>query len=42
VQFGTGIDVIARFGRFSHRMTTLGRLSISEALAFLQTLGSRF
>jgi uncharacterized protein (DUF924 family) len=42
VQFGTGIDGIARFGRFPDRMTTLGRVSSSEALAFLQAPDSRF
>jgi uncharacterized protein (DUF924 family) len=41
VQFGTGIDVIALFGRFPHRNAALGWAS-SEALAFLQTPGSRF
>jgi uncharacterized protein (DUF924 family) len=35
-------DVIARFGRFPHRNAALGRVSSAEALAFLQTPGSRF
>jgi len=35
-------DVIARFGRFPHRNTVLGRVSSAEELAFLQTPGSRF
>ena len=35
-------DVIARFGRFPHRNTLLGRVSSAEELAFLQTPGSRF
>jgi len=36
-------DVIARFGRFPHRNTLLGRMSLdTEELAFLQTPGSRF
>ncbi len=35
-------DVIARFGRFPHRNTALGRCSTAEELAFLQTPGSRF
>jgi len=35
-------DVIARFGRFPHRNTALGRVSSAEELAFLQTPGSRF
>jgi uncharacterized protein (DUF924 family) len=36
------MDVIARFGRFPHRNTVLGRVSSAEELAFLQTPGSRF
>ncbi len=35
-------DVIARFVRFPHRSTVLGRVSSAEELAFLQTPGSRF
>jgi uncharacterized protein (DUF924 family) len=35
-------DVIARFGRFPHRNTALGRVSSAEELAFLQTPGSSF
>ena len=35
-------EVIARFGRFPHRNTVLGRESSAEELAFLQTPGSRF
>lgn len=35
-------DVIARFGRFPHRNTALGRASTAEEGAFLQTPGSRF
>jgi uncharacterized protein (DUF924 family) len=35
-------DVIARFGRFPHRNAALGRVSIAEELAFLQTPGSGF
>jgi uncharacterized protein (DUF924 family) len=35
-------DVIARFGRFSHRTAALGRVSNSEELAFLRTPGSGF
>ncbi len=35
-------DVIARFGRFPHRNTILGRASTAEELAFLETPGSRF
>jgi uncharacterized protein (DUF924 family) len=35
-------DVIARFGRFPHRNTVLGRVSSAEELGFLQTPGSRF
>lgn len=35
-------DVIARFGRFPHRNTLLGRVSSADELAFLQTPGSRF
>jgi uncharacterized protein (DUF924 family) len=35
-------DVIARFGRFPHRNTVLGRVSSAEELAFPQTPGSRF
>jgi uncharacterized protein (DUF924 family) len=35
-------DVIARFGRFPHRNTVLGRVSSVDELAFLQTPGSRF
>ena len=34
--------VIARFGRFPHRNTQLGRPSTAEELAFLQEPGSRF
>jgi uncharacterized protein (DUF924 family) len=39
VQFGTAMEVSARFGRFPHRNAALGRGAISEALAFLQTPG---
>jgi uncharacterized protein (DUF924 family) len=35
-------DVIARFGRFPHRNTALGRPSSAAELAFLQTPGSSF
>lgn len=35
-------DVIARFGRFPHRNSVLGRVSSAEELAFLQKPGSRF
>ena len=35
-------DVFARFGRFPHRNALLGRVSVVEELAFLQTPGSRF
>lgn len=35
-------EVIARFGRFPHRNTILGRDSTPEELAFLQQPGSRF
>jgi uncharacterized protein (DUF924 family) len=35
-------DVIARFGRFPHRNSALGRMSSAEEVAFLQTPGSRF
>ena len=35
-------EVIARFGRFPHRNTLLGRDSTPEELAFLQQPGSRF
>jgi len=35
-------DVIARFGRFPHRNSVLGRESSAEELAFLKTPGSRF
>ena len=35
-------DVIARFGRFPHRNTVLGRVSSANELAFLQMPGSRF
>lgn len=34
--------VIARFGRFPHRNTVLGRESTAEELAFLKEPGSRF
>ena len=34
--------VIARFGRFPHRNTALGRISTAEELAFLTEPGSRF
>lgn len=34
--------VIARFGRFPHRNTVLGRISSAEELAFLELPGSRF
>ncbi|WP_207790335.1 DUF924 family protein [Sandaracinobacter neustonicus] len=32
-------DIIARFGRFPHRNTVLGRVSTPEEIAFLQTGG---
>jgi uncharacterized protein (DUF924 family) len=35
-------DVIARFGRFPHRNTTLGRTPTLEELAFLKEPGSSF
>ena len=35
-------DIVARFGRFPHRNTLLGRPSSDEELAFLQTPGSGF
>jgi uncharacterized protein (DUF924 family) len=35
-------DVVARFGRFPHRNTILGRASTPEELAFLEQPGSRF
>jgi uncharacterized protein (DUF924 family) len=35
-------DVIARFGRFPHRNTALGRTSSHEEQAFLEQPGSRF
>jgi uncharacterized protein (DUF924 family) len=35
-------DVIARFGRFPHRNSILGRASTAEEEAFLQRPGSRF
>ncbi|MFY8147713.1 MAG: DUF924 family protein [Prochlorococcaceae cyanobacterium] len=35
-------DVIARFGRFPHRNSPLGRVSSAEEMAFLQSPGSRF
>ena len=35
-------DLIARFGRFPHRNTFLGRESSAEELDFLQMPGSRF
>lgn len=34
--------IIDRFGRYPHRNLTLGRLSTSEELAFLELPGSRF
>ena len=35
-------DVIARFGRFPHRNSILGRESIAEEIAFLEEPGSSF
>lgn len=35
-------NMIARFGRFPHRNTVLGRESSAEELGFLKTPGSRF
>jgi uncharacterized protein (DUF924 family) len=35
-------DVIARFGRFPHRNTILGRVSTDEERAYLETPGSGF
>jgi uncharacterized protein (DUF924 family) len=35
-------DIIARFGRFPHRNTILGRVSTSDELAFLLQPGSSF
>ena len=35
-------DIVARFGRFPHRNTLLGRASTADELAFLQTPGSGF
>lgn len=35
-------DIIDRFGRYPHRNDTLGRLSTSEELEFLQAPGSSF
>ena len=35
-------DIIARFGRFPHRNSVLGRSSTAEELAFLATPGSSF
>jgi uncharacterized protein (DUF924 family) len=35
-------DIIARFGRFPHRNSILGRPSTAEEIAFLQTPGSSF
>lgn len=35
-------DIIARFGRFPHRNTILGRESTAEELAFLKLAGSSF
>jgi len=34
--------IIARFGRFPHRNSVLGRASTAEELAFLQEPGSSF
>jgi uncharacterized protein (DUF924 family) len=35
-------DVVARFGRFPHRNTILGRASTADELEFLKRPGSRF
>jgi len=35
-------DIIARFGRFPHRNTILGRPSSDEEIAFLEQPGSSF
>lgn len=35
-------DVVARFGRFPHRNTILGRPSTDDELEFLKQPGSRF
>jgi uncharacterized protein (DUF924 family) len=36
------LEIIARFGRFPHRNTVLGRTSTAAELEFLKTLGSSF
>jgi uncharacterized protein (DUF924 family) len=36
------LEIVARFGRFPHRNTMLGRASTAEELDFLQTPGSGF
>ena len=35
-------DIVARFGRFPHRNSILGRLSTKDELAFLEQKGSSF